>query len=459
MTLLADLAATVGDDRVRAAARAWIDIGGFDVGKPAAVVRPRTTDEVAAIVRTARARRVPVVPVGARTAYWRPLDLRDAIAVDLSDLSDHHVDDDVVIAGAGAAVRPLDTALRRVGLCLPVHPDAFGETGVGAMVASGLTSGIGMARGSMDACLTGLTVVTGTGAIVRTGTGWSFDGLPPFQRDGLPDPTGLFVGSEGTLGIVTEVALRARPTPWMVQVHGHHAHPDAVLAAGRTLLRQGLCDTFRALRQIEPARGDTLRGTPWTVDVWVDSALDAPDAFQRAERVADTLRRAGMPDPTLRPEPDAVRTGHDPLDDPRWQGPIGSHARFMDTARLVGFDVNAPWSQSAALLRLADEQADAARALGPLQIRSALYLAPGFLNLGLHTTVPHDTDADAVRAHHDRFLTALAAIPAVPYRPGHVWPAAALDRRHAPFADLMAQVRRTLDPDGILAPTHPLAGR
>lgn len=447
MSLLADLREALGATAVQAPTGSLDDIAGFDLGTPATTVRPASTHQVCRVLQIARTHRAPVVPVGHRTAYWSPLRLEGAIALHLHALSDHALADGVVSVGAGTPTRTLDAALREQGRALPVHPDAFGETTVGSMVSTGLTSGIGMAHGGVDRWLTGLTVVTGTGDVLHTGTAHTFDDTPPFLRDGLPDLTGLFLGSEGTLGIVTEVHLRTRPAPAFTHLVGELTSDPAgvrrLLDTLRPLLEEGWFDTVRLTREAE-AGTDPL-AAPWRWSAWLEGT--DPERDLRLAHLRRLCSDAGLPEPRRAP------SSHD---DPRWQGPMGHHLSFMRSMWIVGLDVNAPWSTLDDLLEIADGQAADAASLQPTMVRSALYLSPDFLNLGLHTTVPRTGDATACHDHQNRWLRALADLPVVPYRPGHTWPRALLDRRRTPDVAILRAIKTALDPDHILNPHHPL---
>ena len=456
MSIIEALENVLGPDGVRQPDGVWTDISGDALGTPLAIVRPETTEQVAQVVAIAREHGVAVVPSGERTAYWTPLNVNGAIALEVHELRGLTRHDDVVTVGAGEPVRPLDTFLRGQGLALPVHPDAFGETSVGAMVASGLTSGMGMARGGIDRWVTGLTVVTGAGEILQTGTSSSFEGTGPFMRDGLPDTTGLFVGSEGTLGIITEVSMRVTPTPWTVTITGTHSDPMALIRCGRDFCRSGLCDTFRALREIEPKHDAGDSTTAWNLFVSVDSLLNADDALARAEQVAATLTQAGAQGIQVRVQPPSERAGEEAEGDPRWQGPVGFHTEFRERETLVGMDVNAAYEDVEALLSLADDQAQDALKLSASMIRTALYLAPGFVNLGMHTSVPRGAPQDLLQAHRTRWLTALATHPVVPYRPGFAWPPEMLAKLNPAHREKLIQIKSIFDPDGILHPAHPL---
>ena len=186
------------------------DLCRYPTGQPLLWVRPESSEEVAHVLKTAAESATPVVAVGARTAYWWPLQYGGAIALDTSGLLTLESAPDPaepVWVGAGVSVRDLDEHLRARGMTLPCHPDAYGDTSVASMVATGFTSGCGVGSSDLSSLVAGLKVVLGTGEVLTCGASAAL-GAAPFLRGGLPDPTSLFFASDGALGVITEVAVR-----------------------------------------------------------------------------------------------------------------------------------------------------------------------------------------------------------------------------------------------------------
>ncbi len=442
------LAAAVGPAHVTAPAP-LDDVAGRPCG-PFLRVRPASTAEVAAVVRACRSSGAPLVPLGAATAYWAPLPglgVTPIVGIDLSRLDALSFAGRAPVVGAGAAVRPLDQALRGRGLHLPIHPDAFGHTSVGALVASACTSGIGMGAGSIGEAIAGVEVVTGTGEVFWTGSA-ARAGVPPFLREGFPDLTGAILGAEGGLGVVTQVALRPRPAPWRVHLRGA-VPPErlgAVVAHGAAL--GGAYDTFRLARTL----GAWEAG--YTLDVWVISAFSAREAVERAVEVQRRLNAAGARIDACTAESAAARAGRSPDYDARWTGPLDGLDPFLARARLRGLDVNAPYEAFPALLDAAEALLAAQRGAGVPESRLAWYLAPDFINLGVHATVPKDADPWP-ESRSAPWFARFAALPIVPYRLGRAWPPAMLDGLGLTRA-LLHELRRALDPDRLFVPGHPL---
>ena len=429
------------------------DVSGRDLGVPHAVERPTTTDEVAAIVRRCRAERRAVVPFGARTAYWWPLRLDGAVALDTSGLQGVSVHGDLVEVGAGALVRPLDEALRARGLHLPFHPDAFGDTPVGALAASAATSGVGMGQGPFSRWVAGLEVVTGAGEVLRTGAGGAWPGRAPLMRDGVPDVTGLMLGAEGTLGVITRLWLRVPPAPWRAHARVIVEAERAIemLEVGRGLVARGVIDTWRSTLQSDHDPHDA-----WVTDVWVTSPAGEDEVIERAHGVAVALSAFGPAHVEV--EGADARAGEGPIYARRWGAPGDSHARFMAHAALVGMDVNAAYDAAPGLLALASEIVEEQLAQPfVLATRRALYLAPDFLNLGLHAAAALTPEAIAwSHGHVRRRLADLWRHEVLPYRPGRAWPPEVHAAVRPEVRALWQAIRRHLDPDGVMHPDHPL---
>lgn len=431
------------------------DISDRPLGTPAAVYRPASTAEVAAVLRHAHATGQRVVPVGCRTGYWWPLNVDGAIALDVTGLTDVDYADGVAEVGAGALVRPVDVYLRQRGRALPYLPDAFGDTPIGALAAMAATSGVGMAQGPFSRCVVGLEVVTGTGEVIRTGASGAWSHLPMFLRDGVPDLTGLFFASEGTLGVITRLWLRVPAAPHLVHLHGGvpFGRVKDLLRTAQQLADTGVIDTFRAVQQ-----PDGVHKMDLAVDVWVRSPFSATEAATRAEAVVASVH--GATGVSLQPVPfgEDGRRAEGPGYEDRYSGPMGAHAAFMERAALVGMDVNAPWSTAEAMVDLATAIVAEQRATpGVLATRLALYVAPDFLNLGLHAAAELSPAMRAwSEAHVRRRLGELWAIGCVPYRVGRSWPEAVSQSVAPEVRAAWSAVKAHFDPAGLLHPDHPL---
>ncbi len=189
--------------------QAVLDRGPSAAPSPAVVVRPQSTDEVASVMRIADQHRMPVVPFGLGSGVCGAfLPGSEALVLDLGQMDRLlDVDEKSLIASVQPGLRgsTFEADLNARGLTLGHFPQSIGVSSLGGWLATRASGQFSTRYGNIENMVLGLEVVLAGGRVLRCGA-------TPRSSTG-PDLKQLFIGSEGTLGVITGIDLALWPRP------------------------------------------------------------------------------------------------------------------------------------------------------------------------------------------------------------------------------------------------------
>jgi glycolate oxidase len=266
-----------------------------EAGTPLAVLRPRTTDEVAAVLRIATSTRTPVVAQGARTGLAGAANALDGGLVLSTSRLDRIVEIDpvnrIAVVQPGVVNAVLGRAVAEQGLRYPPDPASWESSTVGGNVATNAGGMCCVKYGVTAEYVLGLEVVLAGGEILRCGRR---------TRKGVAgyDLTRLFVGSEGTLGVITEITVALRPAA--EESLTLTALFDSVAAAGSAvaaIARSGAVPSMLELLdrvRIRALEADRPMGLPTDAAALLIASVDTGvRAAADLARIAQACRQAG----------------------------------------------------------------------------------------------------------------------------------------------------------------------
>ncbi|MBJ3776904.1 FAD-binding oxidoreductase [Acuticoccus mangrovi] len=425
-------------------------------GDALCVCQPADTAEVAAVVAFCAARGLPVFPQAGNTSSCGgsvPLPASGGVLLSVRRLNRvERVDpqNNAIIAGAGCVLADLKAAAAAEGRLFPLTLSSEGSCQIGGNVSTNAGGTAVLRYGTMRDLVLGLEVVLADGRI--------WDGLRTLRKDNTGyDMKALFVGSEGTLGIVTRVALKLFPLPTL-QATALVAVASADDAAA--LLRHchgelgSSLDAFELLSASQldivcrhvPGNRNPLPGHPWYVLVDLQSAERSQDLTARLEAaIAGALEDGIVADAVVAQSgaqiEDIWRLRHSVSESNRRHGLNFTH------------DVGVPIAQIPEFLHRAD--AAVAEAFAQAEVFCVSHMGDG--NVHYTVTFAHDTAEPAALGArvtgmvHDIAMS-LGGTFGAEHGVGQRY-RASLRRYKSPVElDLFRSMKSALDPNGILNP-------
>lgn len=448
MNFLDKLEARVGPRLLRdivSRERAGGDWSGLSPGTPFAVVRATCRDDVLAVTELAQEYGVGVVPRGAGTGkVGGAIPTEEHIVLDVSGMRglSIHAADHYAVVEPGVLTAELDRAAAKHGLMFPPDPASWETSTVGGNIATNAGGPRALKYGVTGQYVWGVELMIAGGEVLRMGRR-SLKGVTGF------DLTSLVVGSEGTLGVVTEATVRLVPAPRFVEGvwFGVESELEADALAQRVFSAGFLPRALELLDREALEAVRTEHAVPGRAPVAVHLELDG-----NSEAVATDLERvvevAGARE-VFRAADDAERERF------RVFRRAASNALKVRYPFKLSDDIAVPRSQMHVFIRRASEMA---REQG---IRVAAYghLGDGNLHLNrLATTAEERMRAEALRQPFLELVLSLGGTLTAEHGIGLTKrDALGLEQSEALIA-LQRRVKAAFDPDGIMNPGKVLPG-
>ncbi len=342
--IIRELRDALGADRVSTAPEdlvAYAYDGTWAEQQPDVVIHPQTTAEVAAVLRIADARCIPVVPRGAATGLaGGALPVAGGICLNMARMNrilDISIPDTLAVVQPGVITLDLQKAVEKYGFFYPPDPASVYQCTIGGNVATNAGGPRCLKYGVTGDYVLGLEVVVPGGHVLRLG-GRTIKNVSGY------DLKGLFIGSEGTLGVVTEITVRLVPKP-AAQMTALAAFPrlaDACQAVGN-ILQAGVVPLVTELMDhatIRAVEDFKHLGLPTDVEALLLVAVDgdADTVVREIVQVAAILQQSGARE---------VRQAHSAQEsEALWEGRRNLSPAIQRLARnKLGEDITVPRSK------------------------------------------------------------------------------------------------------------------
>jgi D-lactate dehydrogenase (cytochrome) len=264
------------------------DESTYPMTPPEVVVFCESTADVAFAVAQAAAHQVPVIPFGVGSSLeGHLLAVQGGISIDVSRMASIvaiNAEDLTVTVQAGVTREQLNREVRSTGLFFPIDPGA--NASLGGMCATRASGTNAVRYGTMRENVLGLQVVTASGEVIRTGTRAK-------KSSAGYDLTRLFVGSEGTLGVMTEITLKLYPLPEAVSAAiCHFPSIDAAVRTTIQIIQLGVpiarCELLdaHAIRGVNKHSKLSLREAPMLLMEFHGSEAGVKEQAQTVQELA-----------------------------------------------------------------------------------------------------------------------------------------------------------------------------
>jgi glycolate dehydrogenase FAD-linked subunit len=270
-----------------------------DAGQPLVVVRARSVDQVSATMRIASKHQIPVVPQGARSGLSGAANaIDDCIVLSLeamNEIVEIDVPNRIVVTQPGIFNADLSRAVLEHGLFYPPDPSSWEFCSIGGNLSTNSGGLCCVKYGVTTDYVLGLQVVLASGEVLRTGRR-TVKGVAGY------DLTKLFVGSEGTLGVITEATLMLRPaTQQPLTVAATYAEARDAAAGVSAVIASGMVPSaleFMDRTSIQAVSRSFKLGFGEEVGALVIAQSDAGEVQGKAdiETIAKCLESAGAAD-------------------------------------------------------------------------------------------------------------------------------------------------------------------
>jgi glycolate oxidase len=271
------------------------DMAGFcEAGTPAAVVLPRTVEQVQHVMRTATALRVPVVPQGARTGLSGAANATDGCLVlsliRMDRILEINPVDRIAVVEPGVVNAVLSRAVAEQGLFYPPDPSSWETCTIGGNIGTASGGLCCVKYGVTAEYVLGLDVVLADGRLLTTGRRTA-KGVAGY------DLTRLFVGSEGSLGVVVRAVLALKPTPpEQLSLAAEFPSAAAACAAVCTIMERGYAPSLLEIMDrttLRAVNAMARMGLPESTEALLLAAFDTPGPGAELAAVGAICTEAG----------------------------------------------------------------------------------------------------------------------------------------------------------------------